>query len=123
MSQIQKVSYEEAMRRFRYLYRMEHLPHEPVAGAVWYASEVSCGALVYVGKSGTVRIKGTVTAPEARGQGHGDAMLRHLVSEAVKGGAKVIEVFARNPAWYLRNGFTVVRVTKWNVTVLRMNVT
>jgi N-acetylglutamate synthase-like GNAT family acetyltransferase len=119
MSQIQKVSYETAMERFKYLYRMEHLPYEPVESAVWYCSDVSCGALVWVGKTGTVRIKGTVTAPEVRGQGHGDALLRHLVAEAVSGGAKVIEVFARNPAWYLRNGFKVTRITKWKVTVLR----
>ena len=109
------------MRRFRYLYRMEKLPHEPVASAVWYASDVACGALVWADKGKTLaRIKGTVTAPEARGQGHGDALLRHLVAEAKAGGAKTLEVFARNPAWYLRNGWSTVRVTKWGVTVLRL---
>lgn len=104
------------------MYRMEKLPHEPVASAVWYANEVACGALVWVGADRKMaRIKGTVTAPEARGQGQGDALLRHLIAEALAGGAEVVEVYARNPAWYLRNGFTTVRVTKWGVTVLRIN--
>lgn len=120
---IQKVSHEEAMRRFKYLYRMEKLPYADVAGAVWYASDVSCAALVWVGTARTTaRIKGTVTAPEVRGEGHGSTMLQHLINEAKSGGAKRVEVFARNPAWYLRNGFRSLRVTKWGVTVLELQV-
>ena len=118
-SDILEVSHQEVMRRFLYLYRMEKLPHEAVATAVWYASEASCGSLVWVGKAKKkARIKGTITAPEARGEGHGAAMLEHLIAEAVKGGAEIVEVFARNPDWYLKNGFSVDRVTNWGVTVL-----
>lgn len=117
---IQQISYEEAMRRFKHVYRMEKLPHLPVATAVWYGNDVSCGALVWVGNDRrTARIKGTVTVPEERGHGHGDALLRHLIQEAEAGGAKTIEVYAKDPAWYLRNGFTTTRVTSWNTTVLR----
>jgi GNAT superfamily N-acetyltransferase len=119
MSSIQAVTYEEAMKRFRYLYRMENLPHAPVAGAEWFASEYSCGALVWVGAGHKkARLKGAVTAPEARGQGHGAAMLNHRIERAREAGATVIEVYARHPAWFLRNGFTVKRVTTWGVHVL-----
>jgi ribosomal protein S18 acetylase RimI-like enzyme len=119
MSQIKQISYEEAMRRFRNVYRMEKLPHEPVASADWYASQEACGALVWVGKDRKLaRIKGTVTAPESRGQGHGDALLRHLEAEAALGGAQGLEVYAKNPAWYQRNGWQVKRITKWGTTVL-----
>jgi GNAT superfamily N-acetyltransferase len=119
MTTFQKISYQEAMKRFRYLYRMEKLPHEPVATAEWYASDVSVGALVWVGKDKKLaRIKGTITAPEARGQGHGDALLRHLEAQALQQGAQALEVYARNPAWYERNGWQIKRITKWGVTVL-----
>jgi GNAT superfamily N-acetyltransferase len=122
MTTFQKVSYEEAMKRFRYLYRMEKLPHEPVAAAEWYASDVACGALVWVGKDKQLaRIKGTVTAPESRGQGHGDALLRFLEAQALLQGARGLEVYARNPAWYQRNGWELKRVTNWGVTVLTKN--
>lgn len=121
MLPIEQISYEEAMKRFRYLYRMENLPSAEVAGAFWFANDGSCAALVKVGNGKTWRIKGTVTAPELRGQGYGDAMLRHLIQEATKNGAEVIESFARNPKWYLNNGFHVKRVTKWGVTVVSMN--
>lgn len=122
MSQITEVSYEEAMRRFKNLYRMEKLPDKPVSGATWYANDYSCAALVKVGNSGTYRIKGTVTAPEMRGQGYGDMMLRHLITVARDKGATLIEAFAKNPGWYLRNGFTVKRVTSWDTTVVQMSV-
>jgi len=117
MQPIVQISYEEAMKRFRYLYRMENLPAEPVAGATWYANDGSCAALVKASQT-NVRIKGTVTSPELRGLGYGDAMLRHLIQEAKEQGYLTIEAFARNPAWYLRNGFQVKRLTKWNVTVV-----
>ena len=121
MKAIFEVTYEEAMRRFKNLYRMEKLPHLPVATAVWYANDIVCGALVWVGKDHkTARIKGTVTVPEERGQGHGEALLKHLISEAFAKGAQTIEVFAKEPAWYLKNGFDIVRVTKWDTTVLRL---
>lgn len=124
MTTFQKVSYDEAMRRFKYIYRMERLPHEPVASAEWYANEFSCGALVWLaGKTKRARIKGTVTAPESRGQGHGDALLRFLEAQALLQGAEGLEVYARNPAWYERNGWQVERVTKWNVTVLTKSLT
>lgn len=119
MTPITEVTYEEAMRRFRYLYKMENLPSSPILGATWFANDGSCAALVTVSKD-KARIKGTVTAPELRGQGYGDTMLRHLIAEARARGFKVIESFARNPKWYLQNGFEVVRVTKWGVTVVSM---
>ena len=118
MSQpIVEVTYEEAMRRFKYLYKMENLPALPVAGATWFANDGSCAALVAASKD-KARIKGTVTAPELRGQGYGGRMLLHLIQEAKKRGFKVIESFAKDPKWYLANGFEVVRVTKWGVTVV-----
>ena len=122
MSEIKAISYEEAMRRFRNVYRMEKLPHEPVDAAEWYASDYSCGALVWVGKDRKkARIKGTVTTPESRGLGYGDALLRHLESQARLQGAEGLEVYAKNPAWYLRNGWQVKRITNWDTTVLTKN--
>lgn len=121
MQPIVEITYEEAMKRFRYLYRMENLPSEPVAGAFWFANDGACAALVKVGNGKKWRIKGTVTAPELRGLGYGDAMLRHLIAEARKNGAQVIESFAKNPAWYLRNGFKVQRVTNWGTTVVSLD--
>ena len=114
---IAEVTYEEAMKRFKYLYKMEKLPALPVAGATWFADDGSCAALVAVSKD-KARIKGTVTAPELRGQGYGGRMLQHLIQEAQDRGFKVIESFAKDPKWYLANGFEVVRVTKWGVTVV-----
>ena len=114
---IKTVPYRDAMREFCALYRAEGLPTKPVAGAVWYRSDVSCAALCWVGKGGTARIKATVTLPEWRGMGYGEAMLRHLMAEAKRGGATRVEVFAKNPAWFLRNGFQVVRVTSWGTSV------
>lgn len=120
---IQRVSHEEAMRQFKYLYRMEKLPSDDVGSADWYASDISCAALVWVDRAHTkARIKGTVTAPEYRGQGAGQRMLQHLIREAVLGGATVIESFARDPKWYLANGFVTKRVTKWGVTVVEMHI-
>jgi ribosomal protein S18 acetylase RimI-like enzyme len=109
------------MKLFQYLYKMENLPSGPVAGGTWYASDGSCAALVKIGNGKKYRIKGTVTAPELRGEGYGDAMLRHLIAMAVERGAEVIESYAKEPAWYLRNGFEVNRVTKWGVTVVQKN--
>jgi GNAT superfamily N-acetyltransferase len=119
MKQIQEISYTEAMRQFEYLYKMEKLPSGPVLGGTWYASDGSCAALVKIGNGKKYRIKGTVTAPELRGEGYGDAMLRHLIAMAVERGAEVVESYAKEPAWYLRNGFEVKRVTKWGVTVVQ----
>lgn len=123
MSEIKQITYEEAMKRFRHLYRMEKLPHEPVANAEWYASEFTCGALVWIDKNKTkARIKGTVTTPEYRGHGYGEALVLHRIAIAEATGAKVIEVYARHPNWYLKNGFEVVRDTGWGVIVLRKKV-
>jgi N-acetylglutamate synthase-like GNAT family acetyltransferase len=120
---IERVTHGEAMRRFKYLYRMEKLPSNNVSSAEWYASDISCAALVWVDRAHTkARIKGTVTAPECRGQGAGQRMLQRLILEAVNGGAKTIESFARDPKWYLANGFKTKRVTKWGVTVVEMHV-
>lgn len=116
-----EVTHEEAMKRFLYLYKMEKLPYKEVGKARWFVTDGSCAALVEVSKD-KARIKGTVTAPELRGQGYGAAMLQHLIQEAKSAGYKVIESFAKNPKWYLENGFRTVRQTKWGVTVVTMDI-
>lgn len=120
MLPIQQVSYEEAMKRFRYLYRMENLPSAEVASADWYVSDYACGAIVWNKTRTKARLKGAVVAPESRGQGHGEEMLKHRIEVAKEQGAKSIEVFARHPSWFLRNGFKVKRITAWNITVLEL---
>lgn len=119
MTKIEPVTYEEAMARFKNLYRMEKLPHQSVEKAEWYASDIVCGALVWVTPT-KARIKGTVTAPEYRGNGHGAELLNYLIEQARDKGAKSVEAFARNPKWYLENGFVTKRVTKWDVTVVEI---
>ena len=94
---IVEVTYEEAMKRFKYLYKMEKLPALPVAGATWFANDGSCAALVAASK---------------------DKARINLIQEAQDRGFKVIESFAKDPKWYLANGFEVIRVTKWGVTVV-----
>jgi hypothetical protein len=114
---IEKVSYEEAMRRFKHVYVKEGLPYCNVRGATWYASEFSCGALVAASAT-KFRFKGGVTLPEHRCLGHGEAMLSYREQEAVNLGAQVLEVFSKAPAWFLRNDWVKSRVTAWGVWVL-----
>lgn len=117
---IQQVSYDEVMRRFKHVYRMEKLPHEPVASAEWFISDYACGAIVWDKQRKKARLKGAVVLPENRGEGHGERMLVHRIEAAKAQGAKTIEVFARHPNWFLKHGFHVKRITAWNITVLEL---
>lgn len=118
MTDIRKVTYEEAMRLFGSAYRAENLPTKRVKNCDWYCNDYASGALIWVTPQ-LARIKATVTLPEWRGYGHGEAILQHLISEATHNGASTLEVFARNPAWYLKHGFSTIRVTSWGTTVCR----
>ena len=115
---VSAVTYEDVMATFRPAFRSAHLPDGPVASASWFASEVACGALVRA-SSTKARIKGTLTLPEWRGLGYGEAILLRLLDEARAGGYSSVEVFTR-PAWYLRHGFKVARTTPYGVQVLRL---
>jgi predicted GNAT family acetyltransferase len=112
--------HNEVITKFKSVYAQEKLSCEPTKNTFWFVNEASCAALLVVTPN-KFRIKGTVTRPEYRGQGYGSAMLKHLImtAEVMAAGQKAtIESFAKNPKWYLDNGFKVKRVTKWGVTVV-----
>lgn len=114
---VRPATHQKIRRRFGAVYRAEHLPIEEVKSATWFASEVAAGALVRV--SGTkCRIKGTVTLPEWRGMGAGEAVLRCLIDYAVSMGYESVEVYTRRPGWYLRHGFTEDRLAPWGTAIL-----
>ncbi|WP_354700955.1 hypothetical protein DSM112329_01248 [Paraconexibacter sp. AEG42_29] len=71
---------------------------------------VAAGLVLPDGEPGGWRIRGMATAPEARGQGAGGAVLDALVGHALRAGATRIWCNARTPATnlYLRAGFLVV---------------
>lgn len=115
---IAEITYAEAMRRFKPLMRAEGLPPTDAQGCRWFAIEdVAVAALVVT--PSLARIKATATAPEWRGYGYGEALLLHLSMVARQEGVPQMEVFARHPAWFERNGWQVQRVTTWGTTVLR----
>ena len=105
---ISEVTYEEAMRRFKRLYVAERLPYKPISSGRWFASEVSCAALAWSGTE-VARLKGAVVEPEWRGLGIGEAMVLHRVQEARAAGARTIEVFTKNPQWFLKHGWVEYR--------------
>jgi GNAT superfamily N-acetyltransferase len=117
MEAIHLISHEEVLKRFKSVYAAEGLSCKDIKNTLWFASENSCAALVLVSAK-KVRIKATVTRPEYRGLGYGNAMLLHLINAKESEGL-IIESFAKNPKWYLKNGFTVDRVTKWGVCVVQ----
>jgi ribosomal protein S18 acetylase RimI-like enzyme len=71
---------------------------------------VSVGFIVPGGGPGVWRIRGMATLPDARGRGHGRAVLDALVDHALAHGATRIWCNARVPAQslYARAGFEVV---------------
>jgi ribosomal protein S18 acetylase RimI-like enzyme len=120
---IKLISQIEVVERFGHIYKKENLSCAPMDNTYWYANEYTCGSLYW--KTPTkVRIKGTVTLPEYRGLGHGNAMLTYLITKAQNmadnfGRHIQIESYARNPKWYLEHGFEIHNVTAWGVTVVK----
>lgn len=99
-------------------------PHETLAELAAHEPEGSFAATAYAavgdavvaagfvapdGEPGGWRIRGMATAPEARGQGAGSAILEALVAHALEAGATRIWCNARTPAisLYARAGFAV----------------
>ena len=70
---------------------------------------VAVGFVAPEGEPGSWRIRGMATAPEARGQGAGSAVLDALVAHARDNGATRVWCNARTPArsLYERAGFVV----------------
>ena len=125
---IRIVQHDVVLQRFKRAYAQENLSCAQTSNTLWFANDVACAALVRVTPI-KYRIKATLTLPEYRGLGYGGAMLIVLVDSAImianREGSKsvIVESFARNPKWYLDNGFTVHRVTQWGVTVVRQEIT
>lgn len=63
-------------------------------------------------------LKRCFVLPQWRGQGIGEALIRHRVSEAQREGCAVARVNALNPAWFERNGWRLTRRTTrfWYLT-------
>jgi len=114
---VSEVPWAEIQRRFGVAHRAEKLPTKEINSARWFASEVSCGALVPASRN-RARLKGAVTLPEWRGMGHGRDVLVHRLHEAHASGFREVEVFTRHPAWFERHGFHVLRMTKWGTPVM-----
>jgi GNAT superfamily N-acetyltransferase len=123
---IKEIPLQEVIRRFGYVYKQEHLSTAATNNTNWYANDFTCASLFWR-SSNKARIKGTVTHPEFRGFGYGSAMLNYLINvvqqKANETGQTIhLESYARNPKWYLANGFTVDRVTPWGVTVVEREI-
>ena len=71
---------------------------------------VAVGLVAPEGEPGAWRVRGMATAPHARGNGAGTAVLRALIEQATAGGARRIWCNARTPArsLYERAGFRVI---------------
>ena len=87
-----------------------HEPAGAVAFGAFQGSElVAVGLVGRDGEPGDWRVRGMATAPRARGQGAGSAVLHALVQHAIAHGARRIWCNARTPALtlYQRAGFVV----------------
>ncbi len=95
------------------------LPGDDVPGALHLAARQD-GAIVAIGsispdphphdpRDGDWRVRGMAAAPEARGRGHGSAILAGLIAHATQNGARRVWCNARTPArsLYDRAGFVV----------------
>lgn len=125
---VRVIEHDEVIKRFKKGYAAEKLSCTQTSDTLWFANEVACAALVRVTPA-KYRIKATLTLPAYRGHGYGGAMLTVLIDMAIILAIRhdqksvIIESFARNPKWYLDNGFTVKRVTQWGVTVVQKEMT
>lgn len=121
------IQHDEVMKRFKKAYAAEKLSCTQTSDTLWFANEVACAALVRVTPA-KYRIKATLTLPAYRGHGYGSAMLKVLIDSAMMLAIKneqdsvIVESFARDPKWYLANGFEAHRVTQWGVTVVRKEI-
>ena len=79
-------------------------------GAFAAEEPIAVGLIAPDGQPGGWRIRGMATAPDARGQGAGTAVLEALLQHAIGNGARLIWCNARTPArsFYERGGLTVV---------------
>ena len=123
---IKEITLQEVIRKFGHVYREERLSTAATNNTNWYANDFTCASLFWRTPY-KARIKGTVTLPEYRGFGYGSTMLNYLINvvqeKANELGQTIhLESYARNPKWYLANGFTVDRVTQWGVTVVERNI-
>lgn len=123
---IREIPQPEVVKRFGHIYRQERLSCQDMKNTYWYANEFTCASL-YWRTPIKARIKGTVTLPEYRGFGYGSTMLHYLITKVQEkanatGQTIHLESYARNPKWYLANGFTVQRVTQWGVTVVEREI-
>ncbi|MGN6870383.1 MAG: GNAT family N-acetyltransferase [Solirubrobacteraceae bacterium] len=87
-----------------------HEPAGAVAFGAFQGSElVAVGLVGRDGEPGDWRVRGMATAPRARGQGAGSAVLHALVQHAIAHGARRVWCNARTPALtlYQRAGFVV----------------
>jgi predicted GNAT family acetyltransferase len=123
---IREISVVKVISEWGRLYKEERLSCAPTNNTNWYANDYTCASLFW--RSPTkARIKGTVTRPEYRGFGYGSTMLHYLINKVQEkanelGQSINLESYARNPKWYLANGFTQSRITPWGVTVVEMQV-
>jgi GNAT superfamily N-acetyltransferase len=87
-----------------------HEPAGAVAFGAFQGSElIAVGLIGRDGEPGEWRVRGMATAPHARGQGAGSAILRALVEHATAHGARRVWCNARTRALtlYQRAGFAV----------------
>jgi GNAT superfamily N-acetyltransferase len=88
--------------------------HEPADGFAVGAFDrdalIAVGFIAADGEAGAWRVRGMATAPHARGQGAGAAVLQALLRHASAAGASRVWCNARLPAraFYERAGFRVV---------------
>jgi len=119
---IKEITQLDVVRNFGAEYRKEKLSCAPTQQTIWFANDYTCASLYWITES-KARIKGTVTRQEQRNKGYGSSMLIYLLNyvaqKSVQIGKKIeVESYARNPKWYLDNGFVTKRTTPWGVTVV-----
>jgi GNAT superfamily N-acetyltransferase len=85
-------------------------PHAFAVGAYDGEQLVAVGFVAPEGETGSWRVRGMATIPEARGRGAGTAVLAALTDHAIAQGATRIWCNARTPArkFYEQGGFKVV---------------
>jgi amino-acid N-acetyltransferase len=71
---------------------------------------LGCGALHLYGPH-LAEVRSIVVKPEAKGQGAGGKLLRHLLAEAEEQGVGAVSLFTRIPDFFFHFGFRVVERT------------
>ena len=93
----------ERLLPYRRAAAREHVSVSATQKTVWYEYRdrelIGFGAFIWTGEE-KARVKGIYVLPEFRGGGLGTRMTQKIIEAARAAGAKTLEAFALNPAFY-----------------------